>query len=90
MKSDLGLYDHLPYIGRPKIRWPGGAKVAFWVAPNVEFYELYPEKNPSRASWSRPAPDVLNYAYRDYGNRAGFWRTARKVASAGLSRLGCP
>ena len=71
---DPGRYDYLPYNNRPAIRWPGGARVAFWVAPNIEFYELDPPKNPARAAWSRPAPDVLNYSYRDYGNRAGFWR----------------
>jgi allantoinase len=37
MKSDPGLYDYLPYVDRPKITWPGGARVAFWVAPNIEF-----------------------------------------------------
>ena len=74
MKSDPDLYDYLPYAQRPVIRWPGGATVAFWVAPNIEYYELDPPRNPARAAWSRPAPDVLNYAYRDYGNRVGFWR----------------
>ena len=75
MKSDPGFYDYLPYDARrPPIRWPGGAHVAFWVAPNVEFYELNPPRNPARAPWARPAPDVQNYSYRDYGNRVGFWR----------------
>ena len=74
MKRDPGFYDYLPYNKRPRIEWPGGARVAFWVAPNVEFYELNPPKNPARAAWARPAPDVLNYSYRDYGNRVGFWR----------------
>ncbi len=40
--SELELYDYWPYHSRPKIRWPGGAKLAFWVAPNIEFYELNP------------------------------------------------
>lgn len=71
---DPGLYDYLPYDQRPQIRWPGGARVAFWVAPNIEFYEIDPPRNPARAAWARPTPDVLNYAYRDYGNRAGFMR----------------
>ncbi|MDY7574387.1 polysaccharide deacetylase family protein [Actimicrobium sp. CCI2.3] len=71
---DPALYDYLPYNERPKITWPNGARVAFWVAPNIEFYELDPPKNPSRAAWARPTPDVLNYSYRDYGNRVGFWR----------------
>ena len=71
---DPGLYDYLPYDQRPPIRWPGNARVAFWVAPNIEFYELDPPRNPARAAWARSVPDVLNYSYRDYGNRAGFWR----------------
>ncbi len=75
MKRDPGLYDYLPYNQqRPRIAWPNGARVAFWVAPNIEFYELDPPRNPSRAAWGRPAPDVSGYSYRDYGNRAGFWR----------------
>jgi len=73
-QRDPGFYDYLPYNDRPVIKWPNGARVAFWVAPNVEFYELNPPRNPARAPWARPAPDVLNYSYRDYGNRTGFWR----------------
>ena len=84
MKRDPGLYDYLPYSRRPKIEWPGGARVAFWVAPNIEFYELEPPKNPSRPAWARPAPDVLNYSYRDYGNRAGFWRMAEAMDRCGM------
>ena len=30
MKQDLGFYDYWPYENRPKIQWPGGAKLAFW------------------------------------------------------------
>ena len=75
MNRDPGLYDYLPYDNRrPKISWPNGARVAFWLAPNIEFYELDPPRNPTRGAWPRPAPDVLGYSYRDYGNRTGFWR----------------
>jgi peptidoglycan/xylan/chitin deacetylase (PgdA/CDA1 family) len=84
VKRDPGLYDYLPYNKRPKIRWPNGAHVAFWVAPNIEFYELDPPKNPSRTSWPKPHPDVLGYAYRDYGNRAGFWRMAEAMDNCGV------
>jgi peptidoglycan/xylan/chitin deacetylase (PgdA/CDA1 family) len=72
--EDPGLYDYLPYYDRPKITWPGGARLAFWCAPNIEHYELDPPLNPSRTSWPRPVPDVLHYAWRDYGNRVGIWR----------------
>jgi peptidoglycan/xylan/chitin deacetylase (PgdA/CDA1 family) len=73
-RADPDLYDYFPYVDRPKIVWPGGARLAFWCAPNIEFYELTPPPNPDRAAWLRPIPDVLNYSWRDYGNRAGVWR----------------
>lgn len=84
MSADPGLYGYLPYAGRPRIRWPNDARVAFWVAPNIEFYELDPPRNPTRAAWPRPVPDVLNYAYRDYGNRCGFWRMHDAMARHGV------
>ncbi len=85
MKRDPGFYGYLPYDrSRPVIRWPNGARVAFWVAPNIEFYELDPPRNPARAAWSRPVPDVLNYSLRDYGNRAGFWRMYEAMNACGV------
>ena len=72
--SDPGLYDYMPLDDRPIITWPGGARVAFWVAPNIEFYELKPPPTPARSAWVRPLPDVLGYSLRDYGNRAAIWR----------------
>ena len=82
---DPGYYDYLPYDEtRPRIEWPGGARVAFWVAPNIEFYELAPPPNPHRKPWPRPVPDVLNYAYRDYGNRVGFQRMFEAMDRHGI------
>lgn len=72
--ADPGRYDYSPLIDRPRITWPRGARLAFWVAPNIEFYELAPPPNPTRAAWPRPVPDVLGYGHRDYGNRVGVWR----------------
>ena len=68
--------DYSPIIDRPPIEWPNNARLAFWVAPNVEHYKYTPDHDPFRAPWpSRaPAPDVMQYSYRDYGNRVGFWR----------------
>ena len=70
--KQLGRYAFLPAEKRAKLTWPGGARVAFWVVPNIEYYELNPSE--STARWPRPAPDVLNYSLRDYGNRVGIWR----------------
>ena len=67
--------DYLPSIDRPRIEWPDKARVAFWVAPNVEHYEYLPPRDPQRNPWPRtPWPEVQGYGYRDYGNRVGFWR----------------
>lgn len=74
MASDPHLYDYWPYQDRPKVVWPGGKKLAFWIAPNIEFYEYDPPKNPLRGGWPRPAPDVVGYSQRDWGNRVGHWR----------------
>lgn len=59
---------------RPVVRWPDGARVAFWAAPNIEFYELHPPANPVRPPWPNGTPDFLAYSWRDYGNRVGAWR----------------
>jgi allantoinase len=77
MKEDPELFDYWPYDNRPKIEWPNGARVAFWVAPNIEFYELDPAVNPHRKAWPRPVPDVNGYGTRDYGNRVGHMRLMR-------------
>ncbi|MEM8987822.1 MAG: polysaccharide deacetylase family protein [Pseudomonadota bacterium] len=82
MKQDPDLYDYWPYKDRPKITWPGGKKVAFWVAPNIEFYEMRPPANPQRKSWPKPLPDIVPYSYRDHGNRVGHWRLMEAMDAA--------
>jgi len=84
MREDLNLYDYAAWDDRPKIRWPNDARVAFWVAPNIEFYELDPAVNPQRKAWPRPAPDVLGYATRDYGNRVGHMRMMETLDRYGV------
>ncbi|RUS67481.1 Peptidoglycan deacetylase [Saezia sanguinis] len=84
MTTELGLYDYFPYEGRPKITWPNGARIAVWVAPNIEFYEFNPPPNPVRSPWARPNPDVLAYSHRDYGNRAGWKRTMAAMDEVGV------
>jgi allantoinase len=64
-----------PIVTRPKLTWPGGARIALWVVPNIEHYEYLPRPGQLRDPWPRmPHPDVLGYSRADYGNRIGFWR----------------
>lgn len=84
MVADPNLYDYWPYRDRPKIRWPGGRKLAFWVAPNIEYYEFVAPINPSRPPWPKPQPDVIGYSQRDWGNRVGHWRLMDLLDKHGL------
>lgn len=74
MHADPNLYDYWPYEGRPKIAWPDEKKLAFWIAPNVEFYEFDPPANPLRQPWPRGNPDIVGYSQRAWGNTVGHWR----------------
>ncbi|MCL0044131.1 polysaccharide deacetylase [Dehalococcoidia bacterium] len=70
--------DYLPLNDRPRIQWPNNARVAFWVIPNVEYYEYLPLLRNVRAEIGGnpvfPHPDIHSNIRRDYGNRIGFWR----------------
>jgi allantoinase len=70
--------DRVPYspiATRPKLVWPGGARLALWLVPNIEYYEYEPTPVRQRDPWPRmPHPDVLGFGLRDYGNRVGLWR----------------
>lgn len=81
---DPGYYAYTPYMNCPRLTWPEGKRLAFWVAPNIEFYELLPPPSKARGVWYRPEPDVLNYAMREYGNRVGFDRMADVMAKHGV------
>ena len=79
-----GPFPYTPITRRPKIVWPGGARLAVWVIPNIEFFSL---KEPL-AGFSRdpkgPAPSVRAWAQRDYGNRVGIWRIMEVLAKYGI------
>lgn len=71
---DNQLYAYSPIIDRPRLEWPGGKRVAFYVGLNVEHYEV---DKPSTSIFGGTAmlePDPLNYGWRDYAPRVGIWR----------------
>jgi allantoinase len=72
--SVYGPFPYSPMIRRPKVIWPNGARLAFWIIPNIEFFSLM-EKVPAGAGGSGvQPPDVPSWAVRDYGNRVGVFR----------------
>jgi len=66
-------YDYSPIIARKPFKLPNQAKVAVWVIPNIEYFDIGLPL-PSTMVSKQIAPDVKNYAARDYGTRIGIWR----------------
>ena len=82
---DTYRFGYSPIVERPKLSWPGGARVALWLVPNIEHYEYLPKFVRTRDPWPRsPHPDVLGYAQRDYGNRVGLWRLFELTDELGI------
>ncbi len=65
-------YDYVPLRGRPDYAWPGGRKLAVYFALNLEHFS-FGEGLGAELAPGGPQPDVLNFAWRDYGNRVGAW-----------------
>ncbi len=65
-------YDYVPLCGRADYTWPEGRRLAVYFALNLEHFS-YGEGLGAELTPSGPQPDILNYAWRDYGNRVGAW-----------------
>ena len=68
-----GLYEYSGIRGRPVYDWPNGNRLAVYVALNLEHF-AFGEGLGAELAPSGPQPDVLNYAWREWGNRVGAWR----------------
>ncbi|MGQ0663825.1 MAG: polysaccharide deacetylase family protein [Pseudomonadota bacterium] len=73
MLKSHGRYPYAPILGRADRAWPGGKRLAVYVALNIEHY-AFGEGLTEDLVPAGGEPDVLNYAWRDYGNRVGVWR----------------
>ncbi len=65
-------YDYVPLRGRADYSWPAGRCLAVYFALNLEHFS-YGEGLGAELAPGGPHPDILNYAWRDYGNRVGAW-----------------
>lgn len=68
-----GRYGYSAIVQRPDYSWPGGKRLAVYIALNLEHF-AFGEGLGAALVPSSAQPDVLNYAWRDYGNRVGVWR----------------
>ncbi len=77
-----GRYGYSPITDRADFTWPGGARLAVYVAVNVEWFS-FGEGPGATLDGAKPAPDVQNYSWRDYGNRVGIFRLLRLLDELG-------
>ncbi len=66
-------YAYSPITRRPDFDWPGGGRLAVYLGLNLEHF-AFGEGLGAELAPGGPQPDVLNFAWRDYGNRVGAWR----------------
>lgn len=67
-----GRFDYSALPHRPLYDWPEGRRLAVYVGLNLEHFSFGEGLGAVLAPSGQP--DVLNYAWRDYGNRVGAWR----------------
>jgi peptidoglycan/xylan/chitin deacetylase (PgdA/CDA1 family) len=68
-----GRYPYSPITRRPDYSWPGRKRLAVYIGFNVEHFDFGAGLGAALGPKS-PEPDILNYSWRDYGNRVGVWR----------------
>lgn len=68
-----GRFDYSGIIHRPDYHWPQGRRLAVYLGFNLEHF-AFGEGLGARLGPKFGEPDVLNYGWREYGNRVGAWR----------------
>jgi allantoinase len=68
-----GRYSYSAITRRPLYDWANGTRLAVYIGLNLEHF-AYGEGLGAELAPGGPQPDVLNFAWRDYGNRVGAWR----------------
>jgi peptidoglycan/xylan/chitin deacetylase (PgdA/CDA1 family) len=80
---DPGRFDYLPIHRRRGYRWPNGSGLAVYLGFNLEHF-AFGEGLGACIGPVSPPPDVLNHAWREYGNRVGAWRCLELFDRLGL------
>ena len=73
LKSLEHRYPYRSIRGRSDYLWPGEKRLAVYLGFNIEHFSFAEGLGANLGPVSKQ-PDVLNYMWRDYGNRVGVWR----------------
>jgi allantoinase len=79
--------DYSAIVDRPPLRLPGGARVVFWTIVNYEVWDI--ARPMARQVLPAPTgvplmPDVVHWAWHEYGMRVGCWRFFELFKRLGL------
>ena len=85
---DHGRFKYSAIAKRPRLKLPNGARVAVWVVPNIEHFHYGKPAMSMTPMTMGFNPDVLNYAWRDYGARVGVWRVMEIMERQGFRGTG--
>ncbi|SCK60994.1 hypothetical protein VAR608DRAFT_6921 [Variovorax sp. HW608] len=78
-----GRFDYAPITRRTDHAWPNGARLAVYLGLNLEHF-AFGEGMGACIGPASPHPDVLNFSWREYGNRVGAWRCLELFDSLGM------
>ena len=73
MLPSHGRYRHSSIVSRPDYTWPGGKRLAVYVAVNIEAFGWGIGKGVAIAPPDQAQSHSI-FSWRDYGNRVGIWR----------------
>ena len=94
-----GPLQYVPITRRPKLTWPGGARVALWINPNIEFFgldDVMPGNQNERVPREHARiPDVRNWGgtgLRQPGRseNPGYSAAGTMRSSSAADRIGKP
>ncbi len=71
--SHHGRFPYSAITQRRDFHWPEGKRLAVYIGFNVEHF-AFGEGLGAKLGAAFNEPDVLNYSWREYGNRVGAWR----------------
>lgn len=81
--SRYGPFSYSAIIDRLPLKWPNGARIALWVAPNIEYFHL------DLPLGGAEPPNIAAWAERDYGNRVAVFRMMEVFDRHGLRATVC-
>lgn len=84
MLASHGRFPYVPVTRRPDFAWPGGARLAVYVAVCIEHFSYNAGGLGLSYSPGLPHPNTYNWAWREYGNRVGGFRLVEELSGFGI------